>query len=87
MAVKFHFRVDFYEGALNEEKSVFSIETSDAPYAFAAGDFVDPSGWTGNSLPADQHYQITAVEHQLTCPGGDECQHNIQVSMKAVRRR
>ena len=86
MAITMYYRVDFYDGAMAGGNVVFSLEPSTTPVAFAVGDYVDPSGWTGNPLPPDQHYQITAVEHQLTYPGGDECQHNIALSMKAVAR-
>lgn len=87
MAVKMNYRVDFYEGAIADNKIVFSLEPSTAPFAFAVGDFVDPNGWTGNPLAPDQHYEITAVEHQLTYPGGEECQHNIALAMKPVARQ
>jgi hypothetical protein len=87
MAIKMLYRVDFYADSIDDGKSVFSLEPTSVPYAFAVGDFLDPAGWPGMPLPPDQHYQITAVEHELTCPGGDECQHNVQVRMKAVRRR
>jgi hypothetical protein len=86
MAIKIYYRVDFYEGPIADQNRVFSLEPTTTPYSFAVGDFVDPSGWTGNPLPADQHYQITAVEHQLTYPGGNECQHNIALSIKPVAR-
>lgn len=86
MAITMYYRVDFYEGAIARNNRVFSLEPSTPPVAFAVGDFLDPSGWTGNPLPPHQYYEITAVEHQLTYPGGDECQHNIALSMKAVAR-
>lgn len=86
MAVKIFYRVDFYEGAISDNRVVFSLEPSTLPFSFAPGDFVDPSGWTANPLTPQQHYEITAVEHQLTYPGGDECQHNIALSMKPVDR-
>jgi hypothetical protein len=86
MAIRTYYRVDFYEGSAAPGKSVFSLEPANTPYVFAVGDFVDPSGWTGNPLPADQHYQITAIEHQLTYAGGDECQHAVAVLLKAVAR-
>lgn len=82
MAITMYYRVDFYEGTNN----VFSLEPSSLPFSFAVGDFVDPSGWTGNSLPPNQHYRITAVEHQLTYPGTQECQHNLAISVVAVAR-
>lgn len=87
MAVKMNYRVDFYEGAIADNTVVFSLEPSTTPFAFAVGDFVDPNGWTGNPLAPDQHYEITAVEHQLTYPDGDECQHNIALSMKPGARQ
>jgi hypothetical protein len=80
------YRVDFYEGSIKSGIVVFSLEPSSVPFSFAVGDFVDPSGWTGNPLQPNQHYQITAVEHQLTYPGGQECQHNLAISVKAVPR-
>ena len=82
MAITMYYRVDFYEGTNN----VFSLEPSSLPFSFAVGDFVDPSGWTGNSLPPNQHYRITAVEHQFTYPGTQECQHNVAISVVAVAR-
>lgn len=87
MAVTMHYRVDFYDGAIADDKIMFSLEPSTTPLPFAIGDFVDPSGWAGKPLPPERHYEITAVEHQLTCPGGDECQHNIAVSIKSVARQ
>lgn len=85
MAITMLYRVDFYEGAITGT-AVFSLEPSTAPFSFAVGDFVDPSGWAGNTLQPDQHYRITAVEHQLTYPGGQECQHNVAISLAAVAR-
>lgn len=86
MAVTMLYRIDFYEGAIAAGAVVFSLEPSTVPFSFALGDFVDPSGWTGNTLQPDQHYQITAVEHQLTYPGGQQCQHNVAISVKPVAR-
>ena len=86
MAITMHYRVDVYEGSISAGNVVFLLEPSSAPFSFAVGDFLDPSGWTRNPLPPDQHYQITAVEHQLTYPGGQECQHNVAISVKAVAR-
>lgn len=86
MAVTMLYRVDFYEGSIESGIVLFSLEPSSVPFSFAAGDFVDPSGWTGNPLQPDQHYQITAVEHQLTYPGGQQCQHNLAISVTAVPR-
>ena len=87
MAVKMHYRIDFYESSSESGNNVFSLEPVSLPFSFSAGDFVDPSGWNGNVLKPDEHYQITAVEHQFTCPGGQECQHNIAISVKAVARK
>ena len=86
MAITMLYRVDFYEGSIKAGNVVFSLEPSSVPFSFAVGDFVDSSGWTDNPLKPDQHYRITAVEHQLTYPGGQECQHNLAISVKAVRR-
>ena len=86
MAITMRYRIDFYEGSIKSGNVVFSLEPSSVPVSYAVGDFVDPSGWTGNSLQPDQHYQITAVEHQLTYPGGQECQHNLAISVNAVPR-
>jgi hypothetical protein len=80
------YRVDFYEGAVSTGNAVFSMEPSATPFSFAVGEFVDPSGWPANPLPAHQHYEITAVEHQITDPGGPEIQHNIAISVKPVPR-
>jgi hypothetical protein len=33
--------VDFYEGAIDDKKVVFSLEPSTVPVAFAVGDFLD----------------------------------------------
>lgn len=86
MATTMRYRIDFYEGSIKSGNVVFSLEPSSIPVSYAVGDFVDSSGWTGNPLQPDQHYQITAVEHQLTYPGGQECQHNLAISVKAVPR-
>lgn len=86
MAITMRYRVDFYAGSIQSGNIVFSLEPATLPFSFSVGDFVDPSGWTGNVLKPDEHYQITAVEHQLTYPGGQECQHNIVISVKAVAR-
>lgn len=86
MAVQIRYRVDFYQGSISAGNTVFSMEPASTPFAFTPGDFVDPSGWTANPLPPDQHYQITAVEHQLTDPGGPEVQHNIAIVLQAVAR-
>jgi hypothetical protein len=86
MAAKMYYRVDFYEGPIKDKKIVFSLEPSTVPFAFAVDDFVDSSGWTDNPLPPQQHYQITAVEHQLTFFGADECQHNVAISVDAIAR-
>jgi hypothetical protein len=86
MAITVLYRVDFHAGSINSGNIVFSLEPASLPFSFTVGDFVDPSGWTANPLKPDQHYQITAVEHQLTYPGGQECQHNIAISVKAVAR-
>jgi len=86
MAITMRYRIDFYDGSIKSGNVVFSLEPSSVPVSYAVGDFVDPSGWTGNSLQPDKHYQITAVEHQLTYPGGLECQHNLAISVKAVPR-
>lgn len=86
MAIEMLYRVDFYEGSIKTGNVVFSLEPSTVPISFAIGDFVDPSGWTANPLNPNQHYRITAIEHQLTYPGGEECQHNLAISLKAVPR-
>ena len=86
MAITMHYRVDVYEGSIGAGNVIFSLEPSSAPFSFAAGDFLDPSGWTGNALQPNQHYQLTTIEHQLTYPGGQECQHNVAISVKAVAR-
>jgi hypothetical protein len=86
MPITMLYRVDFYEGSIDAGTVVFSLEPSTAPISFAVGDFVDPSGWTVNALKPNQHYRITAVEHQFTYPGGQECQHNLAISVKAVAR-
>lgn len=86
MAITMLYRVDFYEGSIKSGIVVFSLEPSSVPFSFAVGDFVDPTGWTANPLQPNQHYQITAVEHQLTYPGGQECQHSLAISVKAVPR-
>lgn len=86
MATTMFYRIDFYEGSVKTGPVVFSLEPSSVPVSFAVGDFVDPSGWTDNPLRPDQHYRITAIEHQLTFPGGEECQHNLAISLKAVTR-
>ncbi|HKY09841.1 MAG TPA: hypothetical protein VJQ55_16445, partial [Candidatus Binatia bacterium] len=80
------YRVDFYEGAVSADNVVFSLEPTSVPYSFTVGDFVDPSGWNLNPLPADRHYQIAAIEHQFTDPDGEECQHNVAISVVAVAR-
>lgn len=86
MAITMRYRIDLYEGSMSAGNVVFSLEPSSVPFSYGVGDFVDPSGWTGNPLQPDEHYQITAVEHQLTYPGGQECQHNLAISVKAVPR-
>ena len=86
MPVTMLYRIDFYEGSIKSGNVVFSLEPASLPFSFTAGDFVDPSGWDANPLKPDQHYKIAAVEHQLTYPGGQECQHNIAISLKAVAR-
>jgi hypothetical protein len=86
MPIQIHYRVDFYEGSISAGNVVFSLEPAATPFAFAPGEFVDPSGWSANPLRPDQHYQITAIEHQITDPGGPEAQHNIAISLKAVAR-
>ena len=80
------YRVDFYEGSIAAGNVVFSMEPSATPFSFVAGAFVDPGGWPVNPIPADQHYEITAVEHQITDPGGSEIQHNIAISVRPVPR-
>jgi hypothetical protein len=82
MPVTVHYRVDFDDG----ENVVFALESAAAPFAFAVGHFVDPSGWTGNPLPPEERYEVIAVEHQLTFFGGLEAQHNIVVSIRPVAR-
>jgi hypothetical protein len=80
------YRVDFYEGPISGGDVVFSLEPDSLPYSFGVGDFVDPSGWNVNPLPVDRHYQIAAIEHQFTVPDGQECQHNLAISVVAVAR-
>jgi hypothetical protein len=41
MAITMYYRVDFYEGAIDDKKVVFSLEPSTVPVAFAVGDFLD----------------------------------------------
>ena len=86
MASRIFYRVDFYERPVTSGDPVFSIEPASASFSFAIGEFVDPSGWPANPLAPHQHYLITAVEHQITDPGGAELQHTIAVSLKAVPR-
>jgi hypothetical protein len=90
MAMEMRYRVEFYDGSISDEEVVNSFETTIAPYAFSVGDFVDPFGWGGkNSLPADEHYEIIAVEHQLSLfdtPEDQHGQHNVAIAMKAVKK-
>jgi hypothetical protein len=86
MAVTMLYRIDFYAGSVETGNALFSLEPASVPVSFAVGDFIDPSGWTGNPLQSDQRYQVTAVEHQISYPGGRECQHNLAISVKAVAR-
>ncbi|HEU4771009.1 MAG TPA: hypothetical protein VFS68_02530, partial [Candidatus Udaeobacter sp.] len=86
MAITMLYRVDFYEGSIKAGNVVFSLDPSSVPFSFSVGDFVDPSGWTVNPLKPNQHYKITAIEHQITDPGGPQVQHNLAISVKAVAR-
>lgn len=86
MAVTMRYRLEFYEGSIQPDSLVFSVEPATVPFSFSVGDFVDPSGWSGNVLKPEEHYEITAVEHQFTYPGHQECQHNIVISVRAVVR-
>jgi hypothetical protein len=90
MAMEMRYRVEFYDGSISDEEVVNSFEVTTAPYAFSVGDFVDPSGWGGkNPLPPDEHYQIIAVEHQLSLvdmPEDQQGQHNVAIAMKAVKK-
>ena len=86
MAITMLYRVDFYDGSIGSGNVVFSLEPASLPFSFTVGDFVDPSGWDANPLKPDQHYRIAAVEHQLSYPGGQECQHNVAISLTAVAR-
>ena len=87
--MEMRYRVEFYDGSVSDETLVNSFETASAPYRFAVGDFVDPFGWGGkNPLLPDEHYEITAVEHQLTLvdtPEDQQGQHNVVIAMKAVK--
>jgi hypothetical protein len=90
MAMEMRYRIEFYEGSISDEDVVNSFVTTTAPYSFSIGDFVDPSGWGGkNPLPADEHYQIVAVEHQLSLvdtPEDQQGQHNVAIAMKPVKK-
>ena len=92
MAIKapVHYRVEFYDGPISDKEVLNDFEPADVPYAFAVGDFVDPFGWGGkNRLAQTEHYEITAVEHQLSfvdAPEAQNIQHNIAISVKAVPR-
>jgi hypothetical protein len=40
-------------------------------------------------LPPDEHYQIIAIEHQLSLvdtPEGQQGQHNVAIAMKTVKK-
>jgi hypothetical protein len=88
--MEMRYRVEFYDGSINDEEVVNSFEVTTAPYAFSVGDFVDPSGWGGkNPLPPDEHYRIIAVEHELSfvdTPEDQQGQHNVAIAMKAVKK-
>jgi hypothetical protein len=88
--MEIRYRVEFYDGSISDKEVVNSFETTIAPYAFSVGDFVDPFGWGGkNPLPADEHYEIIAVEHQLSLvdtPEDQHGQHNVAIAMKAVKK-
>ena len=88
--MEMRYRVEFYDGSISDKEVINSFETTTAPYAFSAGDFVDPFGWGGkNPLPPDEHYQIIAVEHQLSFVDTAESQqgqHNVAIAMKAVKK-
>jgi hypothetical protein len=90
MAIEMRYGVVFYDGPISDKKAVNSFEPSSAPYTFSIGDFVDPSGWGGkNQLSANEHYQITAVEHQLSLvdtPEDQYGQHNLAISVIAIPR-
>jgi hypothetical protein len=89
--MEIRYRVDFYDSSITDGTVVNSFEVPMAPYAFSVGDFVDPSGWGGkNPLSPDKHYQIVAVEHQVSLvdtPEASAGQHNIAITMKAVKKR
>ena len=88
--MEMRYRVEFYDGSISDEEVVNSFVTTTAPYPFSIGDFVDPSGWGGkNHLPPDEHYQIIAVEHQLSLvdtPEDQQGQHNVAIAMKTVKK-
>jgi hypothetical protein len=89
--MEIRYRVDFYGNSISGGGVVNSFEVPTAPYAFSVGDFVDPSGWGGkNPLSPDKHYQIVAIEHQVSLVDTQEAsagQHNIAIAMKAVKKR
>jgi hypothetical protein len=88
--MEMRYRVQFYDRSISDEEVINSFDTPTAPYAFSVGDFVDTFGWGGkNPLSLDEHYQITAVEHQLTVvdtPEDQQGQHNMVIAMKAVKK-
>jgi hypothetical protein len=77
-----------YDGAVSDKDVVNSYELATAPYAFSVGDFVNPFGWGGkNQLPGGEQYEIIAIEHQISLPDSPpQGQHNIAISLKAVKR-
>ncbi|HXV84548.1 MAG TPA: hypothetical protein VEG60_32260 [Candidatus Binatia bacterium] len=85
-----HYRVEFYDGPISGKEVLNYFEPPDASYPFMVGDFIDPFGWGGkNKLAQTEHYEITAVEHQLSfvdTPESQTIQHNIVISLKAVPR-
>lgn len=87
--IEIFYSIYFYDASSEDKEPVqqFQFHSLTVPYAFSKGDFVDPSGWGTQSLPPDDVYEVTNVEHQLTLPGSPpQGQHNIIISMKAVRK-
>ena len=84
------YRVEFYEGAISDKAVINDYEPAEVPYSFSVGDFVDPFDWGGkNHLAQTEHYQIIAIEHQLSfvdTPDAEAIQHNIAISLRAVPR-
>lgn len=88
--MEMRYRVEFYDRSISDEAAVNEFDTVSAPYAFSVGEFVDTSGWGGkNPLSPDEHYQIIAVEHELTVvdtPEDQQGQHNVVIEMKALKK-